>query len=144
MEKGHKKKKKKVISFPINYGDVIEQNKSSLITNKTQTRPSSTHHSCRTSCFARVTAVLLLCYKYNTSSQTQTESQVFWNSSNGLQKSNRECNSGRNSSNAKGNPFVERWAWYCDTHHQESWFLGDVEALFWALSFDHCSRWWSF
>lgn len=37
MEKGHKKKKK-VFSFPINYGDVIEQNKSSLIANKTQTR----------------------------------------------------------------------------------------------------------
>jgi hypothetical protein len=52
------------------------------------------------------------------------------------------CNWYKNSS--KGCAFIERWAWHCYTNHKELGFLGDVEAILWAIPSYHRSRRWSF
>jgi len=45
---------------------------------------------------------------------------------------------------SKGCAFIERWAWHCYTNHKELGFLGDVEAILWAIPSYHRSRRWSF
>jgi len=72
-------------------------------------------------------------------SSNTTHTLCLWNSLSHTSHKNNLC-----CSNGISNTPFERWARHRDPHDQESGFLGDVEAILWALPSHNCARWWPF